>query len=108
MTSDPLLRRWLLDYNTRHFAGCLPVDRITVFWEPCGKNSATTQLVDGDEYVIRIDPAALAIPRHAKVDLHHEMVHVKNWPYRRLKDHGARFDSEIQRLCGIKSYRKLL
>lgn len=107
MTSDPKLRRWLLHFNRIHFNSEIPVDRVTVYWEPCGRNAATTALEDG-EYVIRIDPMLVGSPRHAKVDLNHELVHVHIWEERGIADHGTRFDQEIQRLCTFRTYRKLL
>lgn len=108
MTSDPQLRFWLLRFNELYYGGELPTDRIAVWWEPCGKDAATTRLEDEDEYVIRVDPSLTGLLRHAKKDLLHEMAHVKLWPFRKLKDHGKRFDAEIQRLCGFRSYRRLL
>jgi predicted SprT family Zn-dependent metalloprotease len=107
VTSDPKLRRWLLHFNRKHFNGSLPVDRITIYYEPCGVAAATTLLED-DEYVIRVDPALMGFRRYTKLIVNHEMVHVLQWRYSRRKPHGTRFDQEIQRLCTFRTYRKLL
>jgi predicted SprT family Zn-dependent metalloprotease len=108
MTSDPKLRRWLLKYNRLHFAGELPVERIVIYWEPTGRASASTDYIDG-EYVIRLDPMQAGLPRKVKLDINHEMAHVKLWPLgKKIADHGNRFDAEIQHLCSFRSYRKLL
>jgi hypothetical protein len=107
MTSDPKLRRWLLHYNRKHFAGQLPIDRITIYWEPCGTNMATTDFID-EEFVIRFDNCLMGLPKIVKLYLNHELVHVDQWKFKRWRDHGNKFDAEIQRLCTLKSYRKLL
>lgn len=114
MTSDPQLRRWYLDFNRRYFAGELPTDTVTVFWEPIGGALALCSEVEnsGGELQIRVNPALRLVgsrPRYsaAKLALLHEMVHVKWWTHR-VEHHGRRFDEELQRLCQYRSFRNLL
>lgn len=113
MTSDPKLKRWYCHFNRKYFNGELPMD-LPLWWEPCGTSSQETLLLhpaeDGNppELGIRIDPAMHMFVKLTKLVLLHECVHVKLWARRGLKDHGRRFDEEMQRLLSFKAIRKLI
>jgi len=114
MTSDPYLRRWYLKFNDRLFGGSLPLDT-EIWWQPCGNNVGLTfeitPAAEGEHATlgIIIDPCLMGLKRFARQTLVHEMGHVKLWPMGyKLKDHGAKFHEELQRLATFKEYRKLL
>lgn len=114
MTSDPYLRRWYLHFNEKFFEGALP-EETELWWQPCGANMALTfelhPAVDGNPAILAItfDPSLMGLKKITRLVLCHEMCHVKLWARGyKLKDHGRRFDEEIQRLTGFRDYRKLL
>ena len=109
MTSDIKLRRMYRWVNTNWFGGALP-DDVVVWWESCQDAAAITAPIDGvpgevPQLGIRFDPCLAGLRRYTKQVMAHECIHVKLWGERGLTDHGVRFDKEMQRLCGLKSYR---
>lgn len=109
MDSDLKLKRWYNHFNRKFFGGELPYS-VSVFWQPCADASALTTPLDEDDVCITVDPCLMGLGKHAKLDLLHEMVHMKlrRDGFRGWRRDGKRFDDEIARLCGLREYRKLL
>lgn len=113
MTSVPSLRRIYRAMNQKYWDGQLP--DVDVYWEPCGdKDGMVTREVhpatEGEpaELEIIVDPSLKLFPNALRLKMGHEQVHVFTWQLRKLADHGDVFDREIRRLCGYKSFRKLI
>lgn len=96
------LRRILRRINRIFFNSELP--DLPIWYEPTDDAIMLTHTMDAVPTHITVDPALKGYNRVLKIYLTHEMVHVR---YPKI-GHGARFDAEIQRLCQIPAYRKLL
>jgi hypothetical protein len=77
---------------------------LPIYYEPTDDAILLTHTIDAVPTRITVDPALKGYNRIIKLYLAHEMIHVKHPKI----GHGKRFDAEIQRLCKIPAYRKLL
>lgn len=98
------LRRMYRRLNKLYFNSELP--DIEVVWEPNKLESVAVAHYDSEGKVNRLtfDPAMKGYNKAVKLDMCHEMIHVKCPTIK----HGKKFDEEVQRLCSFPSYRKLL
>lgn len=108
MESDLKLRRLYRKLNDQYWAGELP--DVAIWWEPCSSAAGLTFEIAGAEHLgITLDPCLVGLPKYTKLVLLHEMAHVRLWGRGgRVTDHGRAFDQEMQRLAGMRTYRKLL
>ena len=106
MLCDRRITNWYRVYNERWFNGELPED-VDVLWAPVKGCCADVDVLysDPESYILRINPAFALDKNIARINLIHEQVHIKLWPY---KKHGPRFHTEIQRLAALGAYRGLL
>jgi hypothetical protein len=112
MTSEPMLRRLYNSVNRDWFGGELP-DDVPIWFEPCSHYAETIEIqpaIEGEPPTlgIRVNPSMMAAWDLCKIKVAHECIHVKQWQAKRRKNHGIKFDQEIQRLCTFRTYRKLL
>lgn len=105
------LKRYFNHYNRKHFNSELPTDTVLV-WEPTtnDRTAETEKLPDG-KFKIRLCPSISGLPKHAKVDLLHEMAHVKrglNGSTNAFQSHGKAYKAELRRLMLAGAYDELL
>jgi hypothetical protein len=103
---DRRITNWYRSYNERWFGGELPED-VDVIWAPVVGCCADLNVLfnDPESYILRLNPRHSIDMNACRINLLHEMVHIKLWP-RRL--HGTPFHKEIQRLAAIGAYKGLL
>lgn len=125
MKSDPTLRRWYLRFNRDFHNNELPMDTV-LLWEPYGSSTGTTDkirrdptyrrlvhldMIDGNRFLLRIDPCIRWDQCLWAMALHHEMVHIKLWPCKRDGEkmgtvrHGKKFHDEMLRLADVGAFR---
>lgn len=112
MHSDRRLKRWYNSINRRFYAGQLP-DDVELWWEPCAGAYAETLEIERapgaePQLLIRIDPCLIGMPEIAQIKLRHECIHVAQWGRKRWKDHGKKFQQELDRLYHAGAFRHLL
>lgn len=98
--------RWYRVFNERWFNDELPHD-VDVYWSPTEKCAADLNVLhnDPESYILRLNPAYATDMNMARINLLHEMKHIKLWPY---QAHGERFHKETQRLAAMGAYKGLL